>query len=117
MTVDSRQIIEAGEEALRRASAPICYLHRDGTQGPFAVVVEIEMFGVMAEAFREVWPDGDLMNHGHIEGDEDFLDAIPETAKERLRREARDAFLALGVPADEFDAFMADVLARHKAAS
>lgn len=68
----SEQIIEAADAALRRASAPICYLHRDGEQPAFAVVVGIGQW----QAIMAMIPEGDaitdlVMNHGHVEGDED----------------------------------------------
>ena len=78
----SAEIVRAAEEALRRASAPICYLHRDGTAAPFAVVLSIEVFNAMGDP-----PDPaslDFANHGHIEADDPADDEVDE-AVVRLR--------------------------------
>ena len=66
-------IIEVAQEALDRASAPICYLHRDGSSPAFAVVVESEHWRkllALIPADEEEMYVGLIMNHGHIEGDE-----------------------------------------------
>ena len=80
--MNSRDIIAAADEALRRASAPICYLHRDERQGPYAAVITIECLREITDMLP---PEGKvaelMMNHGHIEGDEDDrTQGYPHTA-------------------------------------
>lgn len=71
---EARDIIAAAETALHRASAPICYLHRDGHSAAFAVVIETDHLHRL-EALVPDYRAGDaqdlMMYHGHIEGDED----------------------------------------------
>lgn len=74
MIMTAREIVEAGEEALRRANAPICYLHKTGKDKAFAAVVTIECLQDMIMLFGDQYETEayDLFNnHGHIEGDED----------------------------------------------
>lgn len=67
-----QHIIDVAQEALDRASAPICYLHRSGDEPAFALVVEIEHWQKIMALVPEGKAITDLvMNHGHVEGDED----------------------------------------------
>ncbi len=72
MTTD--EIIAAADEALRRASAPICYLHRTEKEGAFAVVMEISHLHKI-EALIDSDLDAEItelvMSHGHVGGDEE----------------------------------------------
>lgn len=66
-----REIVAAADDALRRAGAPICYLHRGGESPAFALVVETEHW----QKIMAMIPEGEaitdlVMNHGHVEGDE-----------------------------------------------
>ena len=68
----SGHIVDVAQEALDRANAPICYLHRTGEEPAFAVVVEIGHW----QTITAMIPEGEaitelVMHHGHIEGDED----------------------------------------------
>jgi len=72
LNVHARTIVWAARSALYRASAPICYLHRDGNAPPFAVVVEAEYWQQLMGMIPEGTEITELvMNHGHVEGDED----------------------------------------------
>lgn len=72
----SEEIVEAVQDALRRASAPICYVHEDGTKGAFAAIIETPLLRRIVDMIPEE-REGELtdvvMNHGHVEGDEDAL--------------------------------------------
>ena len=74
---EARQIVRMAERALHRASAPICYLHRTGQDGPFAAIITAGADGWLAK-IEDLVPDEKddeltdiMMNHGHVEGDED----------------------------------------------
>lgn len=66
----ARRIIRAAEMALERANAPICYLHRDGESPAFAAVMTIERLTALEDGTLPR-TDEEMMNHGHVEGDED----------------------------------------------